>query len=231
VKVFDTNQSRFEYFAEQVSRSSKKFGFCKVSIYDSLKYQELITKYLELPTWKLFPTLLCMGSRNGREVDLFRLVMCQSPLKFPIKLTEVHRAGFWSPLDFLLLSFGRFNLNRLKNGGSFGVEINPQAQRKDIHIGSFDQLPEAWESKIDVIYSNSFDQSQDPYRTAKEWLRVLRKGGLLFFAGNSEQANSLHDPVGEISLKDIVSLFPGDLMYHKSKGSRSGYTETIIRKT
>ena len=231
MKVFDTNQSRFEYFAEQISRSNKKFGSCKVSIHDSIKYQGLIEKYLELPTWKLFPTLLCMGSRKGREVDLFRLVMCRSLLRFPIQLTEVCRAGFWSPLDLLLLPFGQFDLKRLENGGSFGVEINPQAQRKDIHIGSFDQLPEGWESKVDVIYSNSFDQSQDPHRTAKGWLRVLRKGGLLFFAGNPQQANSLHDPVGEISLKDIISLFPGDLMYHKSKGSRAGYTETIIRKT
>jgi len=98
-----------------------------------------------------------------------------------------------------------------------------------VFIGSFDNLPQEWERVVDVIYSNSFDHSQDPYRTAKQWCRVAKKNALLILAINHDQNTSFHDPVGKLSLEDILDLFPGELVYYQNRGSRCGYSEIVIR--
>jgi len=60
-----------------------------------------------------------------------------------------------------------------------GVEVNPDAARTDVLTGSFDEMLADWAGPFGVVFSSSFDQSQDPRRTAAEWRRVTRPGGYL----------------------------------------------------
>ena len=57
------------------------------------------------------------------------------------------------------------------------LDIAPRA-KADFTM-SFNQLPEDWDEKWDVIYSNSIDHAVDATETFYEWLRVLKPGGVL----------------------------------------------------
>lgn len=78
------------------------------------------------------------------------------------------------------------------------------------------------------MFSNSFDQSQDPHRTAEEWRRVARPGAYLIFCYPQAEPSAT-DPVGDLHLGDVVKLFPGELIYFYDRGSRRGYSEAIVR--
>lgn len=49
------------------------------------------------------------------------------------------------------------------------------------HIMNFNDLPDDWDSKWDIIYSNCLDHSMSATETFKEWIRVLQKNGILIF--------------------------------------------------
>ena len=66
MKIFKI-QDRREYFDIQIERSKVKFNFCKVSVKDT----ELFKKILDENNLNEGP-ILCLGTRNGREIDLFR---------------------------------------------------------------------------------------------------------------------------------------------------------------
>ncbi|OHB58984.1 MAG: hypothetical protein A2173_01370 [Planctomycetes bacterium RBG_13_44_8b] len=231
MRIYNTKQSRQEYIQTQIQRSEKKFRFCKVSIQDTIKYVSLMRRYSVLNNINRNSfRIICTGTRNGREIDLFRLAL-NNPFRAKIlRSTEWHTAGFHSIFDRLLLSADRSDLTKLGQGGVFGVEINPMAKRKDVHIGSFDELPQEWEGRFDVLYSNSFDHSQDPYKTAQQWQKIVKKGGLFIIALSNEEGVSITDPVGMIRLEDIRKLFPGILLYYQRNGSRNGYNEVILKK-
>ena len=54
--------------------------------------------------------------------------------------------------------------------------MNPDAKRYDTWIDSFDKSSSEWSNKFLILYSNSFDQSQEPILTADEWKRALQGG-------------------------------------------------------
>jgi SAM-dependent methyltransferase len=225
---FDTNQTREEYLQTQVVRSQQKLEYCKVSFHDVLKYKAI--------TGGLGP-VLCLGTRKGREVDLFRLgFFYSSPLHRLIALLEREKYGFASRLP-MLETIGRSSLEKDEHDACsvFGVEINPQARRQDVWIGSFDEMPATWENRFAVIYSNSFDQSQDPYKSAAEWFRVLKPGGYLVFCYSEGIAPTLTDPVGGIDLAGAATLFTdlsegSEIIYYMKSGSRNHYSELILKK-
>lgn len=110
-----------------------------------------------------------------------------------------------------------------------GVEINPDGKRQDVLTVSFDDLPKEWEGKFQIVYSNSLDHAQDPYRTAKEWFRVLAPDGYFILGSPGEKINpSKLDPVGNIGLNDIMELFPGELIYYNKFGN--AFQDAIVRK-
>ena len=109
------------------------------------------------------------------------------------------------------------------------MEINPLGARSDVWIGSFDEMPAEWEHGFRVMFSNSFDHSQNPQKTAGEWKRVLQPGGYLIFCFSRGAEPTLTDPVGHIQYGDVVDLFGGELVYFHDEGSRKGYSEVIIR--
>ena len=47
-------------------------------------------------------------------------------------------------------------------------------------IWDFHEIKKDWENKFDIIYSNSHDQAHDPEKALKNWIKSLKKGGLLF---------------------------------------------------
>ena len=107
-----------------------------------------------------------------------------------------------------------------------GVELNPRAKRKDVCIGSFDDLPNEWEDLFEVVYSNAFDHTHDPWQTAKEWLRIVKNGGFVVL-GFVEDEPDEEDPTGELYYEDLLELFPGELIHYEKRGS--AYNDIVIR--
>lgn len=69
-------------------------------------------------------------------------------------------------------------------GQVLGVEINPDCQRPDVRVSSFDDLPAQWMGQFGLVFSNSLDHSQDPRVTVRIWQGLLRVGGTLILAVN-----------------------------------------------
>lgn len=223
-------KSRDEYIETQIERSEKKFDYCKVSMNDALNYMNKIRQYGRLKKTDFPETpLICLGTRNGREVDLFRVAMRSPFVARLIAGTESKKRGFNSIFDTFMTT-GRSDVNTVDENSIIGVEINPLGGRRDVWIGSFDEMPRDWEGRFNVIYSNAFDHSQDPYRTAKEWIRIAKNNAILILAFcNFEDAPGENDPVANIKLSDILELFPGELLYFDKARSFSNYDEVILQ--
>jgi hypothetical protein len=228
MKLFDTGQTREQYLATQIQRSEAKFGYCKVSAHDVQRYAAILQR--RNAGADLGP-VLCLGTRNGREVDLFRTLFFGAgwARALTLRLERLRRAS--NAGAAWIEGHRRSRVESLGPSSAIGVELNPRARRDDVWIGSFDAMPAAWSGAFGVVFSNSFDQSQDPDRSAAEWRRVIRTGGYLIFCFANEAAPTLTDPVGAISLEDVRALFPGELLHYQYRGSRAGYSEVILRMT
>jgi len=230
VKILQTNQTRQEYFDTQIGRSDRKFSFCKVAIDDVVAYHAVIAAGpgRRAPSRPLGP-VLCLGTRNGREIDLFRVGFFGGRARRAlIRACERRHDPFGSYLP--LVEGGlRSRVEALGPHSAIGVEINPRARRSDVWVGSFDEMPAAWGGTFGVVFSNAFDQSQDPARTAREWSRVLRPGGYLVFCYAEGTAPTTTDPVADLRLSDVLGMFKGEMLFYRQRGSRSGYTEVIVR--
>jgi hypothetical protein len=230
MKVFPGRQSRGEYLDTQVARSRSKFRYCKVSLRDVLRYRDIVARDRALRGERGSPgPVLCLGTRSGREVDLFRLGFFVGGLRRRAAvLAEIKRNSFRTLVPWLE-SRGRSSVQRLDPTTVVGVEINPDATRSDVLVGSFDEMPDSWTRRFGILFSNSFDQSQDPRRTAAEWRRVVRPRGYLIVCFAPGVEPNAHDPVGQIELGDIQAVFGGELVFFQHRGSRKGYSEAIIR--
>jgi hypothetical protein len=173
--------------------------------------------------------VVCLGTRNGREVDLFRVAFFGPRFRRRVvRWLEHDRRSFrsrWAALDAL----GRSRVEPLSGSTVIGVEINPRGGRQDVWVGSFDAMPSAWGQRFGVLFSNAFDQSEDPERTATEWRRIARPGAYVIFCFNDEAEPTETDPVGAIELDDVLRMFKGRLLYFQRRGSRNNYSEAIIR--
>lgn len=228
MQIYPTAYSRAEYIQTQIARSQKKFGYCKVSASDPRRYLRVIRAFCHARSVP-FPggPVLCLGTRNGREVDVFRAALFSPVLSYLLTVTELRLRGFLSLLD-VFADADRSRVDTLTPRSVVGVEINPQAARQDVWVGSFDAMPQLWEEQFSLVYSNSFDQSQNPQPTAAEWMRITQPGGFLIIAFGINKQPSATDPVGNLILPDILTLFPGELVYFTAAGTL--YAEAIIRK-
>jgi SAM-dependent methyltransferase len=228
MRLFEAAQSREQYLATQVARSQAKFGFCKVSARDIATYHRVIAADAERRGVRELGPVLCLGTRNGREIDLFRLEFVgPAPARLLTRLAEVETSSLASLLP-PVEALGRSDVRRLDARSVVGVEINPAAARSDVWTGSFDEMPAAWKGTFGVVFSNSFDQAQDPARTAAEWRRIIRPGGYLVFCFAPGAVPTQADPVGDLRLGDALSLFGGTLVYFHERGSRMGYSQVIL---
>ena len=230
MRIHDTKLSRAEYLSTQIARSEAKFSYCKVSVQDVGRYADVVNRH-RLREGDSAPAgpIVCLGSRNGREIDLFRSQFFGSPWRrgmMRILERRTHSFTSWfSPLE----GVGRSSVSALSASSVVGVELNPRAARSDVWVGSFDAMPPDWSHRFSVAYSNSFDQSEDPDRTAREWGRIVRPRGYVIFCFSKNAAPTLSDPVGGLTLEDVLGLFGGELVYFCDRGSRSGYSEVIMR--
>lgn len=229
MKLFATPQTRDEYLATQIERSESKFNYCKVSVHDVRKYRELIGRETQRTPAVAGGPILCLGTRNGREVDIFRMEWHGSAwLSAATRQLEASSPSFHCRVPWLE-SIGRSDLATLQPTSVLGVELNPRAERRDVWIGSFDQMPATWAGAFSIVYSNAFDQSQDPVRTAAEWKRVIRPGGFLIFCFTNGVEPTVSDRVGGLTLPDVQQLFGGRLVVFHDRGSRNNYSEVILQ--
>ena len=200
---------RNEYIKTEIERSSLKFDFCKVTVKDVVNFKKVLIKE---HVNRIEGPIICLGTRNGREIDLFRNVFfCKKIYTFLISFFEIKRKGFISIFPWIE-GFRRSNINNILNNSAVGVEVNPEASRKDTLICSFDDMPKEWQGKFKIIYSNSFDQSQDPVKTANEWKRIAAPAAIIFL-GFTHTPPTDADPVGDLELEDFQQLFGGKIIY------------------
>lgn len=226
MRFYPQEESREQYLETQIAASKNKFRYCKVSYSCVERFKEVIScgskESIKGP-------ILCLGTRNGREIDLFRIIFFGSSCHRAVtKLLEVRRYGFSSRLG-AVESLGRSDVTKIDEKSVVGAEINPEARRRDVFVGSFDELPAEWSSKFKIIYANTLDHSQDPHKTAKEWLRVIEPGGYIVLGngGSSDEVSAI-GRIGNVSLEDIRQLFPGELIYFNKYGN--WYADVIVKK-
>jgi hypothetical protein len=231
-------EDRQEYIGIQVERSRSKFGLCKVFLRDVLRYRELLAwdYFRESSSQSLRSTwrprrILCLGVRSGAENDLFRsgffspLLRIQSIARMATRLDKTKYAA-----DKIRLAqrFGLGSGNRV-DGRVMGVEINPDASRKDIYIGSFDDLPNEWTGQFDLLFTNSFDHSMDPARTVSEWKRVAAPGAYVIVAFALDQKQSDHDPTTGLSFATLGELWGERIVFASQTYNSNGYHEICFR--
>lgn len=219
---------RKEYFQMQIDRSRSKFSYCKVSIKDTLQYVNILRECFN-GTGNIGP-VICMGTRNGREVDLFRIALRSCPLWHKLISLSEQQKLTRSLLGRLAEGFpARSDYRNINDKSVIGVEINPQAKRDDIFIGSFDSLPEEWTGRFGVLFSNSFDHSIDPERTAREWKKVVRPEGILILLWTEADASET-DLVGNITEQYLNDVFQMPKINLEIPKSIYGYNQTFLLK-
>ncbi|MCB0318299.1 MAG: methyltransferase domain-containing protein [Bdellovibrionales bacterium] len=216
-----------KYQEIQVDRSESKFSYCRVSILDAF----IIRTILFNNGFSNGP-FICMGTRNGREMDLFRIALYHPLLSKLIYLFETRKYGFSSLFPWIE-SWKRSDLEEISSQGVYGVELNPAADRKDTLISSFDDLPDYFTNKFEVVYSNSFDHSLDPEKTAMEWQRIVRPGGFIILHFFEGEVPTYSDPIGDIRRSDLTALFKGEVIHHSKCGNfdPTGTSTGLIIKT
>ena len=210
---YDKTISRDEYKNIQIVRSKLKYRYCRVSILDTIQKMNILRNnhYQNGP-------IICLGVRNAREIDLFRIASHKFMSKL-FYLLEIERHGFSSIIPKIEHIFSKSDVKKIQDKGIYGVELNPEAKRKDVLVGSFDEMPDAFDSTFEVVYSNSFDQSMNAKQTAKEWMRIVKDGGYIVIDWVENDNPTYTDPVGMLSKEDICNLFVGNVIHYSKNGN------------
>lgn len=82
-----------------------------------------------------------------------------------------------------------------KNSRIWGVDIFEKVKDvgPDCFCADFNKLPDEWESKFDLVYSNSIDHSFNVEETLKEWHRVAKNCGHLLLTLSTDDKTSPAD--------------------------------------
>ncbi|MCW5875242.1 MAG: hypothetical protein KIS85_00030 [Anaerolineales bacterium] len=223
-------KSRAEYLEEQVKRSKAKTEYCKVFFSDVIRYrQDLLEDGFAAKAGKE-PSILCLGVRSGAEVDIFRTVFFGVLLKskwFQARATHKDTSTAAEPKIKLARQLG-LGSGRRNDGRVMGVELAPEISRPDVHIGSFDELPDEWNQRFNVLYSNSIDHSQDPKRTIREWKRVAAPGAYVILAFSSGWDPTPSDPFSITGFDQLKALWGAPVVF-TNKTSKGGYSEICFR--
>lgn len=221
-------EDRGVYVQGQIDLSEKKFDYCKVSIKDVIKYRQILkqSRPNEQPSWG---PICCLGTRNGREMDLFRLEFFGSNAQqWMVRLNEKYTHSYVSRVP-ALDAVDRSSVDAITDRSVIGVELNPHAARSDVWVGSFDEMPKEWAGRFGIVYANTLDHAQDPQKCANEWKRIVRPGGYLVLCYTRTRPPSFTDPVGGMQLSDMLGLFGGEMVYFCERGSSKYFCELILR--
>jgi SAM-dependent methyltransferase len=194
-----------------------------------LKYSKIARAHHAGSALPLGP-VVCMGVRSGKEVDLFRVGLGKNILlQKALVVSEKLKISNGVSVRLLESLPRRSDLNNIKDDSVVGVEVNPQAKRSDIFINSFDTLPDEWTGRFGILFSNSFDHALSAEDTAREWLRVVRPGGLIILLWSDAEPTET-DPLklnGEI----LCSLFGGKKLNVPQSKSAFGYQELFLERS
>lgn len=94
-----------------------------------------------------------------------------------------------------------------QNAYVIGTEISETANKFEMTVQHDFSIPkDEWVNKFDIVYSNAFDHSFDPYKTIITWKNQLSDNGLLFIEYSEKQ--SVCEPVDclSASLQEIVEI-------------------------
>lgn len=89
-----------------------------------------------------------------------------------------------------------------------GTEISPTAKNVPMTVEWDFNLPkEEWVGKFDIVYSNSFDHSFNPYGTLDVWINQLSENGTLYveLPNYHNNVSTEMDPL-EITVKEYEQL-------------------------
>ena len=221
---YDKKISRDKYKKIQIARSKLKYQYCRVSVLDTIQKINVIhnNHYENGP-------IICLGVRNAREINLFKIAKNRFLSKL-FYLIEIKRHGFSSLMPSVENIFPKSDINNIQDGGVYGVELNPDTNRKDVFVGSFDDMPESYDSRFGIVYSNSFDQSINPDKTAREWMRIVKDKGYIAIDWVEDDDPTYTDPVGMLSKDDILTLFDGKVVQYSKNGNfdTQGVSSSII---
>ncbi|MBX3048310.1 MAG: class I SAM-dependent methyltransferase [Anaerolineales bacterium] len=225
-------KNREEYIDAQVVRSRNKFGYCKVYFTDLVRYKRLLSLHQtrqQQPS--ISGAILCLGVRSGAEVDMFRATF-YGPLMRLHTMQEIARRADRSKHGEEKIRLAKrlgIGSGNPHDGRVWGVEINPDAAREDIHVGSFDDLPKEWTGKFQLLYSNSFDHSVDPQRTISEWKRVAAPGAYIMigFAPGTDASHT--DPLGGMTITQMIELWQLPVVFASETLNRGGYHEICFQ--
>lgn len=221
---------RQRYESCQVEASGEKFSYCKVSYRDVDRYLKIIRHdKIGRGEQTAIGAVACLGVRNGREVDLFRVALASSWFRRQVVMRLERSWHGFNSLCPVSERLGRSDYRELSETSCVGVELNPLGRRSDVWVGAFDKLPAEWGQKFGVVFSNAFDHAFDPWDTAAAWRRILRAGGYLVIQFPTQQTPTSVDPVGLLTLDDARRFFPGDIVYFRDSGSAWRYTEYVFR--
>ena len=130
--------------------------------------------------------------------------------------------------------WGFKNLPEFKKADIWGVDINPMVNEiiaPHIYCFDFNHLPVEWESKFDMVYSNSLDHSFKVEETIEEWRRVVKNGGYLYLSLSMAKKTTKVD-VYSFSDEDVDCLFSANKFeLLKSWQNQLPYLKTRDRKS
>ena len=103
-----------------------------------------------------------------------------------------------------------------------GTEISDTAIKfKDTICHDFHEIKEEWVNNFDILYSNSWDHSFDPFKSLNNWIKSVKSNGILIIEWSIQCENvKISDPFGasfdvyknifskhqEINIIDILNL-------------------------
>jgi hypothetical protein len=223
-------ESREHYLADQIKRSRGKSSYCKVFFSDVIRYRQLLGMDRVEQETKVSP-ILCLGVRSGAEINLFRAVFFGPLFRFDLvrqRAIRTDTTNLGRRKIELATRFGA-GAGNPSDGRVIGVELAPDVQRPDLWIGSFDEMPAEWSGRFRVIYSNSFDHSQDPERTVAEWKRVAAPGAYVILAFSETHKETYHDPVGGIGFAEMIDLWDAPIVFATETFNTVGYKEICFK--
>lgn len=89
-----------------------------------------------------------------------------------------------------------------------GTEISHNASNYAHTIQhDFHEIREDWVNKFDIVYSNSWDHSFDPYKSLNSWIKSTKLNGVLIIEWSTDCINiKISDPFGA-SLETYKQIF------------------------
>lgn len=114
----------------------------------------------------------------------------------------------------------------------YGVDITDNIDsirtHLDVHIEKqdFNKLPDNWENKFDLIFSNSLDHSYEPRRTINEWARVTRSGGHMLLELSTTPENNIEHSFKNV---DLDILFAGYWILEKWESPERNIFTVLVK--